>query len=262
MKIQPITSSTNAVLKKIKGLHHRNLREKQALFLVEGPKCVEEAFQHGVAITDVVVSQTYLQESSAAVQSKLTAVSVVEDKLFKELTTTSTPAGIIAVAKMLPQAGEKVLSRGNPLVLVAHGIQDPGNLGTMIRTALAASATAIVLTKGTVDPYNPKVVRSAMGALFALPMFWDLSFCDAVSLLKRHSLRVVACDAKSSLSYFQSDLSKPTAVIVGNEGHGFDQNDLKQVDEIVSIPMDEKSESLNAAISAAIVLFQAVQQRS
>jgi RNA methyltransferase, TrmH family len=126
---------------------------------------------------------------------------------------------------------------------------------------LAASASGVILTRGTVDPFNPKVVRAAMGALFAMPLVWDVPFAEAAEAVRSRGLRVVGCEPTAQTSLFEADLTGPVAIVLGNEGQGFSSADLEIVDEQISIPMNPASESLNVAISGAIVLFNVVQQR-
>ncbi len=262
MKIHPITSASNGLLKTIRGLHQRAFRRKKGLFLIEGPRAVDEVFRSGVGVVEVVVSESFLEEGLPEVgHLDFPSISVVDDQLFKGLVTTSTPCGILALAKMPSFGPADIFACPSPLILVAHAIQDPGNLGTMMRTALAASADGMIATSGTVDPFNPKVVRSAMGALFSLPFLWDISWSETLKLLKEHGVRVVACDPEASLKYFDADLTGPLCLVFGNEGQGFSEDLLQDVDQVVSIPMSAKSESLNVAVSAGIVLFAAVEQR-
>jgi TrmH family RNA methyltransferase len=261
MKINAIASSANALLKRVRGLHQRSLREKSGLFLIEGTKAVGEAVDKGVLLRDLVVSESYWKSAPAIANLKLAQVSLVEDKLFADLSTTTSPEGIIAVADIPNHSLEELFLKPDPLIVVADAIQDPGNLGTIVRTALAAGAAGIMLAKGTVDPYSPKVVRAAMGALFSLPVVWDIEFTEAVRKLKEKSVRVMACDPEANRRYFESDLKGAVAVVVGNEGQGLSREHLELVDEVISIPMNPLSESLNVAISAAIVLFAAVEQR-
>ena len=262
MKINEIESSSNGLLKKIRALHQRSAREKTRDFLIEGPKAVQEAYNKGLTVGDVVVSQTFLTDDAALLaELDIAAVSVVDDQLFKELATTTTPPGILAIAQM-PEYSAADLFKGNkPLIVIVDAIQDPGNLGTMVRTALAASVSGMILTKGTVDPYNPKVVRAAMGALFAMPMIWDLSYAEAVELCHQHNVRVIACEPTADKLVFEADLKGPVCFVFGNEGQGFNDADLSLADDLISIPMNPQSESLNVAISAGVILFTAVQQR-
>ncbi|SRR5579875_646137 len=262
MKISPITSETNQLLKRIRGLRQRSMREKTGLFLAEGAKLVAEAVSKGVRVKDVLVSQSFLKEGLGdSHAANIAAVSVVEDRLFAEVTTTEGPCGIVAVAEMPRWSPEQLFSGRAPLVVIADAIQDPGNLGTMIRTALAASASGLILTKGCVDPFNPKVVRSAAGSLFTLPHVGDLAIDHAIDLVKQHGLRVIACDPAAARMHWDVDLTTPVALAFGNEGQGFSPRVLARADESVAIPMGAASESLNVAVAAGIILFSAVQQR-
>jgi TrmH family RNA methyltransferase len=262
MKVTPITSPNNALLKQIRGLHQRSLREKSGLFLIEGPKAIGEAFDKNVRVRDLVVSETFWKEEAAVIADRdVPTISVVADKLLKELATTTTPSGIIATAEVPHHELDELFSGQPPLVVIVHAIQDPGNLGTLFRTALAASASGVILTHGTVDAYNPKVVRAAMGALFGMPVITDMPFEKACDTVRQRGLRVIGCEPTATLSLFDTDLTGPVAIVLGNEGQGFTAADLEHVDEQIAIPMNPKSESLNVAISGAVVLFNVVQQR-
>lgn len=262
MKITPIISDSNPLLKKLRGLQNRSQREKTGLFLIEGTKLVAEAFAKDITIEAVIVSKSYLEEGLPQLPSvNLSTVSMVEDKLFGKLTTTEGPCGIIAIGRIPHSRVDDLFSVQAPLIVIAEAIQDPGNLGTMIRTALAAGASGMILTKGTVDRFNPKVVRAAAGALFALPIVSEIAAADALAIAKAHDLTVIACEPTANRPYWQADMTGPTALIFGNEGQGFSEPILKQATDWVSIPMSDHSESLNVAISAAVILFGAAEQR-
>jgi RNA methyltransferase, TrmH family len=262
VKVNSINSPTNALLKRVRSLHERKFRDKLRQFLIEGARAVDEGFQKHLNITDVLVSETFLNEHESELEArKFSEIAVVDDRLFKEVSTTITPGGILAVAEMPVFEPDDLFAGAATLIVVANAIQDPGNLGTIMRTALAANASGMMLITGTVDPFNPKVVRSAMGALFALPLLWDLSFEDAMENLKQRSVRILACDASGSTHVFDSNMRGPVALVVGNEGNGFAPGQLEAVDEIVSLPMNPLSESLNVAVTAAVALFNVVQQR-
>ncbi len=263
MKINPITSADNQLLKKIRALSQRSGRERSGLFLLEGAKLVNEAFAKALRVRDVLVSQSFLKAGLGACQSaNITAVSVVEDRLFKEVSGTECPEGILAVGEIPRHTLSDLTAGKTPLVLLAVGIQDPGNLGTMIRTAQAAGASCVVLTKGCVDPYNPKVVRAAAGALFTLPVVADLSPEDAIKSLQAKGIRIVACDPAAEAPYWGMDMTGPLAIAVGNEGQGFSEAVLALADSTILVPMQNTCESINAAVTAGIVLFAARQQRS
>jgi TrmH family RNA methyltransferase len=262
MDIKPITSASNPLLKRIRALHQRSAREKSGLFLIEGAKLVNEAHARNVPVRDILVSQSFLKEGLGACHAaNISQVAVVEDKLFRELSTTEHPEGIIAVAEIPRHRLSEVVRGKAPLVVVAVSIQDPGNLGTIIRTALAAGASGVVLTKGTVDPYNPKVVRAAAGSLYAMPIVGDLPVDDAIRTLKASGVSVYALDPHADRPYWQTEMSGPVALALGSEGQGLPDAVLLQADCRVRVPMNSACESLNVSVSAGIVLYWAVQQR-
>jgi TrmH family RNA methyltransferase len=263
MKITPIVSPTNVVLKTVRGLHQRSVREKTGQFLIEGQKLLVEALEKGVQLKHVLVSETFLKAGLGDLHSaNISGVSVVDDRQFEYLVTTEGPCGVVAVANTPNSQSERIFDPSSSLVVIANAIQDPGNVGTMIRTALAANASGIILTKGTVDPYNPKVVRSAAGALFSLPILHNVKIEEAVQMLKERGFTIIACDQNAPRNYWEEDLQKRVALIFANEGQGFSEEVLELADHTVAIPMNEQTESLNVAISAGIILFGAVQQRA
>ena len=239
-------------------------REKTGLFTLEGPKVINEAFEKGIKINDVIVSRTYLKDGLANFdQSNVTAINVVEDKVFEKLATTTTSCGVIAVGAMRQYKLEDCLKGATPLVVVGEAIQDPGNAGTLIRSAQAFGATGVILTKGSVDPYNPKVVRSAMGALFSVPVVVDVKATEALDQLRKRDIKVYALDAKKGArGFWEVDVKEPIALVFGNEGHGFDPETLLLATDIVTIPITDLTESLNVAVSASIVLFHCYKVRS
>lgn len=268
MEIIPVTSAANSLLKRIRLLHSASGRKKEGRFLIEGVKLFAEAVKHGIDCEDVVVSESHLdsrefdkQQSESALRSALSKIVVVEDKLFAQLATTETPQGIIAVAQLKAYKLENLFSGSTPLVVVADRVQDPGNLGTMMRTALALGATGMILTKGSVDAFNPKVVRSAAGALFALPFAENLSIHDCMTACRERGLSILALSADGNTLLADADLKKPIALLLGNEANGLEKEVEQEADMIVSIPMHQSSESLNVAITNAIVLYEASVQR-
>ncbi len=250
-------------------LHTASGRKKEKSFLIEGVKLFAEAVKHGVDFEDVVVSESYLdsrefdtQQSESTLRGALSKIVVVDDKLFAQLATTETPQGIIAVAPVKAYKLEHLFTGSAPLVVVADRVQDPGNLGTMLRTALALGATGMILTKGSVDAFNPKVVRSAAGALFALPFVENLPIEDCITSCRKRGLKILALSADGKHVLNETDLTKPTALLLGNEANGLEKEVEDSADIMVSIPMAGQSESLNVAIANAIVLYEASSQRS
>lgn len=273
MNVVNITSSTNPILKIARSLQSRAGRSKSGLFLLEGPKVITEALDKGAFIEDVLVSESFyesgdlpslvpsLYSGGRANGETKDRIIVVPDIIFETLTGTETPAGLIALARQNEQNLEKVFAGEQPLVIICDAIQDPGNLGTMMRTAQAFGASGMIITKGTVDPYNPKVVRSASGALLSLPLYMNLTIDEAITECSNRNLHVVGLSASGETHVRSMDFKKPCAVILGNEGQGLDDVAQKMAHDLVSIPIEPECESLNVAAALAIVLYEAYSQR-
>ncbi len=263
MKVDAITSSSNPLLKKVRALHQRAFRAKYAAYLIEGERLLEEALLKDVQLEEIIASETFFKQGLGRLSdANLARLVTVPDALFAELAETTNPSGILAIARITAHSPNQLFSAKNPLVVIADAIQDPGNLGTLIRTSLAASASGLITTRGTVDPFNSKVVRSAMGATFHLPCLWDLETSEAIQLCRTNGLKIVASCAEGEKLFWQANLEKPTAIIIGNEGQGLSNAVLEIADETIAIPMSDNCESLNAAQAATILLFEAVRQRS
>lgn len=263
MKIHSINSASNSILKRVRSLHERSSREKLGLFLLEGAKLLSEARQNDVALSDVIVSKSYLTSGfSAEDHLDFDEITVVDDKLFRELHTTATGCGIVAVAKMKSASLQDCFKGNQTLLAIAEAVQDPGNLGTMIRAALAFGATGLVATVGSVDAFNPKVVRSAMGASFSLPVITGITIEDLVGRLKEERIRIVGLETRANKPIWEVDMTQALAFLFGNEGNGLTTRASQLADELVTIPMNGATESLNVAVSSAVVLFECARQRT
>lgn len=255
MQIKEIASSANPLLKNVRSLHDRSGRKKAGLFLLEGAKLLDEALKNGIEIVDVFVSRTFWQDGLPGMPKfDLEELVVVEDNVFNQLATTETPQGILATAEISKHELADVLNQKNGLLLVADTVQDPGNLGTIARAGLAFGATALILTKGTVDPFSPKVIRSAMGALFALPVVCDVPFEELADTLKQHEIPLYALDQDAEQSLWTAEFPSRLALVFGNEGNGMKDEDMAKADKVLAIPISERSESLNVAMAASITL--------
>ena len=263
--VKEVSSPANHLLKQMKLLHERKEREKAQLFLLDGPKVLNEAITKRVEIVDIAVSESFLANGLPNLdQSLVKYLYVMPDKIFGTAGTTVTSSGIMGIGRMRRKEFgiADCLMGDNPIVMVCDAIQDPGNLGTVLRSALAFGATGIVLSKGSVDQYNPKVVRGAMGASFALPIVNDLPMPEIIEQLHQRNVATILLDANASEMISQIDLKRPVAVLFGNEGHGFSEDTSKSVQHHVAIPMKQMSESLNVATSASIVLYECARARS
>lgn len=240
-----ITSRQNERVKGWKKLHQSKIRKETGLFLVEGYHLIEEAWKSDWEITEIVI-----RDGSIIPDFYQTfPYTFVTADVFSHISHTKSPQGVLAVIRK--QATKQNL--GN-LVLLIDTIQDPGNLGTMIRTADAAGFSSIVIGSGTVDIFNDKVIRATQGSLFHLPIIQeDLSTC--ISRLKQSDYTIWATALEQATPYNDVPICDKTALLIGNEGAGVQPHLLKQADEIVTIPIYGQAESLNASIAAGILMY-------
>ena len=237
-------------------LEKRRARHKEHRFVVEGPHLVEEA-------GDLVSFAIYSERLPILEKLQKRGINCykVSREQFTDVSEVETPQGILAVVKEREYELRDVLKDSNPLVIFCAGVQDPGNLGTIIRTADAVGASGVILSRGTVDLYNSKVIRSTMGSLFHLPIAQVEDVNEAIEYLKGRKVRMIATDNKAAKDYFSAEYKGPSAILVGNEGAGLPKEILGLADETVRIPMPGKAESLNVGISTAVVLYEAHRQR-
>lgn len=258
-----ITSRRNPRVQEIRRLGRREHRATTRRFLLEGVRSIEEAVDAGARIREVLVTPHLLRSESvkALIERLETAgaeVAAVTEEVLAAVSDTETPQGIVAVAAM---PGGTLRLDGNPLVLVVDGVRDPGNLGTLIRTAAALGVAGVITTRGTVDLYNPKCVRATMGSLFRMPTEERADAGEAVSFLKAHGLAVVAGDVGAETPCYDWDFARPCAVLVGGEAFGPSEDVLEMCDGRVKIPMPGGVESLNVAVAGAILMYEAARQR-
>jgi RNA methyltransferase, TrmH family len=250
---------SNALAKTISSLHTQHMRDKSGLFLIEGKKCLQEAVKHKIEIQQIVCSNFFAENNLP--ENLPGEFFLAEEKTFEQLATTDSSCGILAIAKTPKNTMEALFKTSTPMLVVADAIQDPGNIGTIIRTASAASAAGVILSKGSANPYNPKVVRSAMGTLFALPVVYDVSNQEIINALQQHKVRIIVSDANAKTIYSKADYSGSIALVFGSEGHGISDIFLKEAHETINIPMNNRVESLNVSVSAGIILYAASQER-
>jgi TrmH family RNA methyltransferase len=258
-----ITSRQNPKIQTIRNLLTRKReRDESGLMVIEGIRLIEEAYKSGCIPVQVYFCRE-LTERGNALLGQLTQSTKHVDELSQSvmdyITETETSQGIVAVfPKPTSQIPEKFT-----LLLIIDNIRDPGNLGTMFRTALAAGVDAILVSPGSTEIYSPKTLRSAMGAHFHIPIM-DADWATIKSVCARRSdvpLRVIMADSNNGISYWEEDLKSPLALIISNEAEGPSIEARNICDSSILIPMSDKSESLNAAVAAGIILFEIVRQR-
>lgn len=256
-----ISSKSNEEYKSILKCKNRRGRDKLGLFLLEGEKPIREALQSG--IEPFVL---YIREGSELtdripelIGEKQMSVKLLDSGLFDELSDTVTAQDLIFVGR-IPQHDLEDYP-GERDVLVIDRIQDPGNLGTILRTSVAAGITDVILTKGTVDLYNPKVLRATAGGFFSCRIYYAGEYDALVAFLKHFGLDIVCGDITGDVDLFELEKSGPQALIVGNEGNGPAEILIDSADQVVRIPMPGGSESLNVSVAAALLIYESVRKR-
>ncbi|MFP5352758.1 MAG: TrmH family RNA methyltransferase [Actinomycetota bacterium] len=242
-------------------LHRRVVREREQLFLLEGPVVLAEAVQAGVELTDVFVDvETFadaeLLEACAAAGA---FVSEVGDNVLRALAATTTPQGVVAMARTPSFTLDRLPDEAD-LVLVLAQVRDPGNAGTLVRTAAAAGIACVVFTKGSTDPFGAKTVRASAGSIFQVPIARSTELEDALERLAQLGYMTVGTRADAPEVVYDVDLSGKVAIVVGNEAWGFGDSELP-IARWASIPINDRVESLNVATAGAVILFEAVRQR-
>lgn len=258
MSVQ-ISSAENPKVKELRSLHHRSTRYSERLFLIEGVRLVEEAWRAGVSFHLVLYVTERMQETprAAALLAQLATQShafSTTPKLLDSVAKTVTPQGVVAAVPF-----PEIPPRATGLVLILDQLRDPGNCGTILRTAEAADVGLVLCTPGTVDPFSPKVVRAGMGAHFRLPLRVAVEWDMIAEKVTNH--QVLLAEARSGRPYHTVDWKAPTALVVGGEAAGPSATARRLTTATVSIPMAAGTESLNAAVATGILLFEAVRQR-
>ena len=258
MKINTIESPKNNLVKKINTLATTKGRKNSEEFLVEGNKFVL-SIPKSWEVTNTVFSETYAENNLGEVQKAINPI-IFKDSIFNTASDTMTPAGVMAVVKMRKFSLNDILACPKKFIVIACNLQDPGNMGTIIRTANAAGASGIVVSKDSADIFSPKVVRSAAGSLFNLPIaVMDVEV--AAKELKANGVQLVATDLSTDLSPYQTDFTRPLALMIGNESRGLSDEMLALADVKVRLPMSEQVESLNASVASGVLMYEVVRQR-
>jgi TrmH family RNA methyltransferase len=250
-----LESINNKLIKQVIALANKRDRDKTGLFVLEGERLVSDIEDMDM-IEYVIVSESYKGE-----YPNTSKICLTSDALFAKLSDTVNPQGILAVCHKFKYKTDDAFNSKNPFFVILENVQDPGNLGTIIRTADAAGADGVFLSKGTVDLYNPKVVRGTMGSLFHLPIYTNVDINEILGECKKHHIQTLAAHLAGVNTPYNINLCRPTAILIGNEGNGLTPETATIADELVKIPMPGKAESMNASIAAGILIYEAVRQR-
>jgi RNA methyltransferase, TrmH family len=262
-EIEPIRSRSNPLVRRLREL--RDSSRAGQTCLLEGPRLVLEAVRAGVRVLEAAAAGRAErtapgQEALRALAEHGVVVRRVHDAVLDSLAEAETSQGLLGIAER-PRFAEDQVFGGTPLVVVAVGIQNPGNLGALLRTAEGAGATGAVLAGPTADPLSWKSLRGSMGSAFRLPHLRERSVEGALGRLTSRGLRIAATVARGGLRYEQADLRGPVALLLGNEGSGLPASVEQRADLRLTIPLQPPVESLNVGVAAGILLFEAARQR-
>ncbi len=258
--MREITSKNNQIFKTFQKLETKKYRDRFGLYLIEGENLIEEAYKNGAEFQEILIRMGDESRFMRPWMDK-EEVFVVEPKLFSELAQTETSQGIIASVKKPILSLEEFIENKSPgNFVVLDRLQDPGNIGTIIRTADAAGYKLVIAMKGTADIFSPKVVRSATGSLFRVPIAFVENNQELIDFANKAGKKLTATCLDDSKFYYEEDLKENIALIVGNEGNGIDQDLIAKSDVKIKIPMQGSIESLNAAVAAAIIMYESVRK--
>jgi len=262
-RLRRVEGRHNALVKELRGAFSRVDLTEAGDFAIEGLRIVEEAIRSAVRFHAVFFSesaQKFADRLLPQIGAHVETV-VLPDKLFSGVVPSETPQGVAALVRYRRSSLEDVFQQleGGPLVAVA-GLQDPGNLGTIVRSAEAFGAAGVLLGEGTVSLFNPKVVRGSAGSIFRLPIV-RVRLAEVLPQLREQGVRLIATSSHKGAPLPQANLAGPLAVVIGGEGRGLPRDLLAEVDEIIAIPHTPQVESLNAGVAASIVLYEIRRQR-
>jgi TrmH family RNA methyltransferase len=261
-----ISSRDNSKIK-----HARLVREGRVddQIFIEGARLCEEALNAGLNISDIFFTENFARsERHREFLNKAEKFNLIEtaEKVFDALSDTKTSQGVIVIAEK-PARGKETIEANLkktefPLVVLLHQINNPANLGAILRTAEAVGVSGIITTKNSTDLFSPKALRAAMGAAFRIPAWTDADYFEALEWAKAHELKSVCADIRSAKSYTEIDWKSGRLLVMGSEGHGLTDAEQNAADENLIIPMENGVESLNVAVACGVILFEAKRQKS
>ena len=264
--MKTITSRDNSLLRQARAVRDGKIEE---LIFIEGLRLAEEALRSKLEIKAVIVSEELAQKEKA--QSLINELgqashrlAAVSEKLLESISYTQTPQGIVLLASRPRTSREHFeANQQEPvLVVIMHRINNPVNVGAILRTAEAAGATGVIATKHTADPLSPKSLRGAMGSAFRLPVWFGPTYDEALAWCRERGIQTICADIHASTGYNQVDWQRSSALILGPESSGLSRDEISEANEAVRIPMRGPAESLNVAVASGVLLYEAARQRS
>ncbi len=260
-RLRQVSSKENVLVKELRHSFTQAALTEDGYCAIEGVRLLEEALRSGLRVKAVFFSQSAQERANRLLPQISTHADalLLPDAVFRSAVATETPQGVAALVKLKSFAFAELLGI-NPLILGAAGVQDPGNLGTIIRSAEAMGASGVLTMEGTVNAINPKVIRASAGSLFRLPVV-KMDSAEAVGMLREQGARILATSSHKGIPLDEADLTGACAIFVGSEGAGISKELIAEADEVIAIPHSERVESLNAGIAASIILYEAARQR-
>lgn len=261
--MKQITSVHNDAYKALKGLLTKKQRTQQGIFLVEGVRLVRHVLERGWPLREIVfdireAGRPELRQLAEDAVSRGIRLTELEGALFEALSDTVQSQGCLGVAEM-PETQPRTIE--GSFFIALDQIRDPGNLGTILRTADAAGVDGVLLSKGCVEPFNEKVVRATMGSLFDVPLVQTGHLTEPLSEFRNRGFEIVVAVLEDSVNYVDYDWTRPTVLVIGNEADGISPEVQNEATQRVSIPIRGGAESLNAAVAAAVLVYEAMRQR-
>jgi RNA methyltransferase, TrmH family len=262
-----ITSKSNSSVKEIRLLKQAKYRHARGEYFIEGVRLVEEALRQAVPLLKIAYSPRLERTERGAEVLSLAREKIpgaewlhLSDELMATLCDTQTHQGILAVLKKRERSLEELWPKEG-MIFLLHELQDPGNLGTIFRLADAGAAAGLILSRGTIDPYSPKVVRASMGSFWRVPFLEDQNLEETLGELRSRGYRIWATAVRGAPTFWEVDFSRPAAVLFGQEGAGLPEDLLQAADGLFTIPMAPEVDSLNVAMAAGLVIYEAMRQR-
>jgi TrmH family RNA methyltransferase len=260
-----ITSRDNSLLR-----HARAVRDgkEPALIFVEGLRLCEEALASGLSLEAVIYSEEIARkerprELIKALEELGAKSASVSEKLLESISYTKTPQGVVLLASRpaSDEAGFKARQPAAPLLVLMHGINNPVNVGAIMRVAEAAGATGVIHTLHTADPFSPKALRGAMGSSFRLPIWADADYANVIDWCRRAKIEILAADINATMTHVEADWRVPCAIILGPESTGLTPEEIRAAGQAIRVPMHRNVQSLNVSVAAGVILYEAARQR-
>lgn len=260
-----ITSLNNPLIKKVKSLYRKKDRIKYNSFIIEGIKIIEEGLYSEYTLSNIIYTEKLLDTKDGKdffnKIKDLKSLVYVSNNIFKDISDTENPQGILAIAEIKTREIQEMEEKERPFIIYLDEIQDPGNMGTIIRTGDAFNIDGIIISEGSVDPYNPKVVRATMGSIFRVPLYNVTNGLNELIELRQKGIKIYSASLENSISIYENDFREGFVLIIGNESKGVSEDLFALSDRLIRIPMPGKAESLNAGVAASIIMYEARKQR-